>query len=69
MKLGTGILLLIGTLSSAAHAHPGHVAEQAGHNHLIAFTALTAAVLTGAGLAVRRKLHRRRAKRGALQSR
>ena len=48
----TLLLLVVGT---HAHAHPGHIANLAGHDHWIAGTAIGLAILTGIYGAVKGK--------------
>ena len=53
MRASMPIIAILTTLPAAALAHPGHMAEAAGHNHWIAGAAIGAAVLIGAVAAVR----------------
>lgn len=57
----TAIVILLGLLPAAAAAHPGHLAEQAGHDHWIALGALIAAVGVTGGVwwRARRALRRK----------
>lgn len=48
----TGLFIL---MAGAASAHPGHIAEIAGHNHWLAGAAIGAAILLGLREAAKRR--------------
>jgi hypothetical protein len=41
------LTLLLAMAGSTAHAHPGHLADLAGHDHWVAGAAIGLAILTG----------------------
>lgn len=41
------LTLLLGIAGSGASAHPGHIADLAGHDHWVAGAAIGLAILTG----------------------
>ena len=59
MQRVTGLALALA--ASPAFAHPGHVAEAAGHSHLLGLAAIGAALGIVAFVAARSVLRRRKA--------
>jgi hypothetical protein len=51
----SALTVLITLWASVAAAHPGHLIEQAGHNHWLAGAAIGAAVLIGLREAAKRR--------------
>ena len=49
------ITLILMTYAQAAAAHPGHLIEQAGHNHWLAGAAIGLAILLGLKEAAKRR--------------